>query len=310
MTAPDHTSAASHAVANADPRFSVALVPLRTGQQRLKVMAEREPTRQGRPSTWRLPTTPGPDLTANGEFGRPIGRRSLTRVRSTLVNAIRNDLRRGLVTRNVAELSLLPAETTQPIGKRALSFGELERLLRAIEGPAQVLVDLSGRNGLRPAEARALRWSRVDLEASTLTVDAQLNRRSELTPPKTKNAQRTIPFDELTARLLRERRSEQAEQRAYAGVVWRELDLVVTTRSGLALSHRNFHRSLRAACLRAQVDPPISAYELRHTAITLQAEAGHPAWRIADWAGTSERMITDVYRHKLAAISPLGPVRG
>ncbi len=48
-------------------------------------------------------------------------------------------------------------------------------------------------------------------------------------------------------------------------------------------------------------------YELRHTAVTLQAEAGHSAWAIADWAGTSERMIADVYRHKLMDASPLDP---
>jgi integrase len=49
----------------------------------------------------------------------------------------------------------------------------------------------------------------------------------------------------------------------------------------------------------------MSAYELRHTAISLQAEAGHNAWQIADWAGTSERMITEVYRHQLGNIAPL-----
>ncbi len=50
-----------------------------------------------------------------------------------------------------------------------------------------------------------------------------------------------------------------------------------------------------------------SPYELRHTAISLHAEAGHSAWAIADWAGMSERMIAVVYRHKLAGPSALGP---
>jgi integrase len=58
----------------------------------------------------------------------------------------------------------------------------------------------------------------------------------------------------------------------------------------------------------AGISPSISAYDLRHSAITLQVERGHPAHKIADWAGTSERMIADVYRHKLQAISDLGPV--
>ena len=84
-------------------------------------------------------------------------------------------------------------------------------------------------------------------------------------------------------------------------------DLVATTRSSRPIGPRNFHRSLVGLCQQAGIDPPISSYELRHTAITLMAEAGHAAWQIADWAGTSERMITDVYRHRLQAVSPLGP---
>ena len=113
-------------------------------------------------------------------------------MRSTLINAIRNDHRRGLVTRNVAELSVLPPESSRPEEKRALTHGELSRLWEASSRATAVLIDLSGRNGLRPAEARALRWSRVDLRGKTLTVDAQINRRQELTPPKTKKAHRTI----------------------------------------------------------------------------------------------------------------------
>ncbi len=64
---------------------------------------------------------------------------------------------------------------------------------------------------------------------------------------------------------------------------------------------------LASLCDHVDVRPVASPYELRHTAITFQAEAGHSAWQIADWAATSERMIADVYRHKLMDASPLGP---
>jgi integrase len=105
---------------------------------------------------------------------------------------------------------------------------------------------------------------------------------------------------------LRSWADRQATHRTAAGPAWESSHLVATTRSGRPIGHRNFHRSLTTLCERAGIDPPISAYELRHTAISLQAEAGHAAWQIADWAGTSERMITDVYRHRLQAVSPLG----
>ncbi len=52
----------------------------------------------------------------------------------------------------------------------------------------------------------------------------------------------------------------------------------------------------------------IVPYELRHTAITFQIDAGHDTWQVADWAGTSERMIEMVYRHRLTRVAQLGPI--
>jgi integrase len=57
---------------------------------------------------------------------------------------------------------------------------------------------------------------------------------------------------------------------------------------------------------RADVHPAVSGCDLRHTAITFQVEKGYPVHQIADWAGTSERII-DVYRHKLTDATDLGP---
>ena len=87
-------------------------------------------------------------------------------------------------------------------------------------------------------------------------------------------------------------------------------DLIVTTAFGTAVNQRNVHRSLATACKRAGIVPAVSGYDLRHTAITFQVERGYPVHQIADWAGTSERMIIDVYRHKLTDVIDLGPSDG
>ncbi len=247
------------------------------------------------------------EAAAIGSYGDRIGRSALTRIRSTLINVIRNDVRRGLVPRNVAELSVMPGDQAGGRGRRALTAPELRSILTISTGATAVLVDLSGRHGLRPAEARAVEWSAVDLQAGTLTINAQMNRRHQRVAPKTKKAGRTIRIDAETVDRLHGWADRHATHRTAAGPAWEPSDLIATTRSGRPIGHRNFHRSLATLCERAGIDPPISAYELRHTAISLQAEAGHAAWQIADWAGTSERMITDVYRHRLQAVSPLGP---
>ncbi len=49
-------------------------------------------------------------------------------------------------------------------------------------------------------------------------------------------------------------------------------------------------------------------YELRHTAITFQLDQGAEVWEAADWAGTSERMIELIYRHRIGRVARLYPL--
>ena len=116
----------------------------------------------------------------------------------------------------------------------------------------------------------------------------------------------------ITANRLADWRVEQGAAKEMAGLAWsgNSQDLLATTKLGTPINQRNVHRSLAIACRRVEIEPGVSGYDLRHTAITFQVEKGHPVHQIADWAGTSERMITEVYRHKLNEITDLGPSDG
>jgi integrase len=120
---------------------------------------------------------------------RPISRAHIGRIRFTLINVLANEVRVGHLSRNVAELSILPATTVGKKERRALTQDELSALLSLASGSRLVLIDLSARNGLRPAEARALRWADVDLELGHLTISGQLDRSNQRTAPKTKKSE-------------------------------------------------------------------------------------------------------------------------
>lgn len=249
---------------------------------------------------------------AAGRFSGPLGRDQLKRLRGRLIRAIENDRRRGYITRNVAELAVIPE--VSPLLKprrerRVISHDQLRSLIEHASPITALLIDLSGRHGLRPAEARGLRWSRVDLRAMTVRIDAQINRRNEIVKAKTKRSVRTIRIDVHTVTRFATWRDHQAAAEQHAGPAWsgNQLDLIATTAFGTAINQRNVHRSLARASNRANVAPAVSGYDLRHTAITYQVEKGYPVHQIADWAGTSERMIIDVYRHKLTDVTDLGP---
>ncbi|MCP4968380.1 MAG: tyrosine-type recombinase/integrase [bacterium] len=134
-----------------------------------------------------------------------------------------------------------------------------------------------------------------------MRTDAQINRDNELVKVKTKRSFRTIRVDPVTIDRLADWRRHQETAEHSAGVAWagNELGLVATTALGTPVNQRNVHRTLGLASRKAGIDPTVSGYDLRHTAITFQIEKGIPVHRVADWAGTSERMIWDVYRHLL-----------
>ena len=119
----------------------------------------------------------------------------------------------------------------------------------------------------------------------------------------------TIQLDAQSLDRLGSWGRSQRELQQRAGQAWIETGLIVTTSRGTAINRNNFIRSLRRLCERFQIQPAITPYELRHTAISLQADAGRSSWEIADWAGTSERMVSDVSRHRLRPTAALQPIR-
>jgi integrase len=255
---------------------------------------------------------------ADGEYGRrPLSPDAVRRVRRLLINVLKNEMRTGGLARNVADLSVLPnmdlrAEIDEDEDgdssnslRRALSHAEYRELWRTARWPLLVVVDLCGRNGLRPSEARALRWDRIDFDQMTLTINRQMSSSNEPTQAKTKRSIRTIPIDDRTVQALSTWKLKQDDKRERAGERWADNGLVVSTRYGTGIAAANLRRMVSTAANEAGIGHVVP-YELRHTAITFQIDAGRDVWQVADWAGTSERMIEEVYRHRLTKVVPIG----
>jgi integrase len=119
-----------------------------------------------------------------------------------------------------------------------------------------------------------------------------MNRKGDIVGPKTARAPRTIRIGLKTIERLGQWRDEQVGKRVRAGELWvARYDLVVSTRVGTTITGDNAGRYLERMSKVLGIDPAIIPYDLRHTAITLQSKRGYSDWELADWAGTSERMI-------------------
>lgn len=238
--------------------------------------------------------------------GRPVSRSYAKQMRGYLSGALKNDVRRGFINQNVAELAEVPSSAVESKSMRALSKDEWRALFRASSGVTKIAVDLSGRHGLRPQEVRSVLWSELDLDRLTVSVTSQFDSDDNLRDPKTSRSSRTIPLHVETAEALGKWRGLQQGMRQKAGERWKPSDLVLTTRWGTPINRNNHLRAIAKACAKAGI-APIVPYELRHTAITHQIDAGHSPSRVADWAGTSEEMIYRYYRHKIRELTDLAP---
>ncbi len=234
--------------------------------------------------------------------GRTAGTAGMAR--KVLRLALRQAIRDGLVTRNVAAEARPPR--VEPFAARTLTAEEARRLIATTAddelGPLWALLIATG---LRQGEALGLAWADVDSAAGTLTVRRALARgwdgKPKLGPPKSDRSRRTIALPAVARAALDRQRIRQDTAREAAGSAWQDRDdLVFTDAVGRPLVGRSITPALRPGLARAGL-PPIRCHDLRHTAATLQLAAGVPLATISRTLGHSTIAITaDIY----AAVTP------
>lgn len=218
---------------------------------------------------------------------------SLTKLRSTMRQALRWAERRRMVSHNAADASEMPpTEPTEP--RRALDPNQLDRLFAALAGhPLAPMFALMARAGLRPGEAAGLCADAVDLDADPPTVSiiraVQLERSAPVLVDalKTKGARRTLAIPPDVGAALPRRESR---------------DLLFPGPDGGPLWPSTVRAELTKACEAAGLDR-LRPNELRHSFATNATNAGVPPHVVADLLGhTSTRMVDQTYRHRPAVI--------
>ncbi len=233
---------------------------------------------------------------AKGECCRQIPaewtrRQAWTVLRSGLSNAVRDEL----VSRNVAALVRVPIP--RPRKTRPWTVDEARRFLesaRADGDPYYVAYVLILTLGLRRGEVLGLAWQEVDLEAGELRIAWQVQRVGrELLRRETKTAasDAPLPLPALCDVALRARRQEQEEWRDSAGPAWHDSGLVVSTRYGLPVDPRNFHRAFKDRCRAAGVSVTTVHATRRVCASLLVALDVHP------------RVVMQILRHSQIAVT-------
>jgi integrase len=238
-------------------------------------------------------------LASGRRNGKGLSRTSVRLVHVTGHRMLRDAVKWGRVTRNVADLADPP--TPARVEMNVWSPAQLRTFLTSVR-PDRLypLWLLFATTGLRRGEAVGLRWSEVDLEAGRLTVSRAsvvVEHKVIDSTPKSEQSARTIGLDPATVVTLRQHRRRQLEERLAWGPEYVTSELVFTWENGAPLHPnvvmRTFQRRAKASGL-----PVIRLHDLRHTYATAALEAGVPLKTVSTRLGHASIAITgDIYSH-------------
>ena len=236
--------------------------------------------------------------------------RSVNYIHVTLHNALEQAVLDGLVPRNVSEGLKAPQVHKEEI--KPLSPTQVRALLSAAYGDRlEALYVLAVHTGLRQGELLGLKWTDVDLDARTLSVQRSLDADGTFNPPKRDKSRRTVRLTSQAVEALKLHRKHQNEERLKAAR-WEDHSLVFPNRVGKPMDHNNlYHRDFKSLLKRAgfwseDKDKRFTFHSLRHTCATLLLSKNVNPKIVQEMLGHATITQTmDTYSHVMPGMSEI-----
>ena len=249
---------------------------------------------------------------------------TLAKTKAILYSIFKEAMENRMISYNPCENITIRRDKTE---RRVLTYKEQQIFLEAIRGSRYEMLCILGLStGLRIGELSGLRWSDINFEEKTLTVERTYiylhdvknhQMKDEFHSPKTKNSCRTIRLLDSTLELLTAHKKKQEKEIAAAGEDWCPVeggeDLIFTTKTGgpvrglnVAETLNNYvkkinkQEELRAAKEHREPEyfERITPHTLRHTFATRAFESGIPPKVVQQILGHSSlEMTMDLYTH-------------
>jgi integrase len=235
---------------------------------------------------------------AGGHDGGPLAPKTVLNVHQILRTALGDAERAGLVHRNVARLMDPPCHGAAP-EQRCWNEHQLRQFLQvAMTHRLVPAIWLAAMTGMRHGEVLGLRWSDIDLNASTLSIRRSVSctgYQVHTTPTKTRTSRRAIDLDPRTVAVLCDWRHQQLSE---LGTV--AADGTVFTRPDGEPVHPHALSQTVGRLQQAADVPAIRLHDLRHTHATLMLKHGVPLKVVSERLGHSTPAFTmAVYQHVL-----------
>lgn len=233
---------------------------------------------------------------------RPLAPKTVLEMHLIIRSALNDAVRRGIITRNVAQATHAPKLRSIPkVEQKAWTATELQAFLRAAAGhrlfPAFWLLATTG---LRRSELLGLQWDDIDLDHATLSINRGLvsvGYELHESRGKTPTSRRSIDLDPTTVSLLSAWKTWQAAERGSVGI--EPTGWVFADVEGNPIHPHTISQTFERIIARADV-PRIRLHDLRHTHGTLLIKAGIPVKVVSERLGHANPTFTiDTYQHVL-----------
>jgi len=198
---------------------------------------------------------------------------------------------------------------------RTLPVMELRPGLKDVRRPAALMhayIVLSLLAGIRTEEARALRWTHVDLDGDPagrpqvpphMAVWRSVRLHGET---KTERSRQTLGLPAVAVQALRAWSDSQAGERLAAGEAWQDTGLVFTNNLG-ALDAGNVRKMFKRVCTEAGIGDGWTPRELRTSFVSFMSHRGVSIEEIARLVGHASTRTTEiVYRRELRPVITTG----
>ena len=211
----------------------------------------------------------------------------------------------GNIATNPCDYAELPKQTRKET--KAFSPQQAKRFLEcAAQDRHGLIFELALMSAMRPEEYLALKWTDIDFERCTATIQRAIvwikGSGFKFTETKTAKSRRTIPLPISILPKLKEHKRQQTEHRFKLGSVYENHNLVFANEIGKPHHYRNLtQRHYEKILKRAELDKEgFVLYSLRHSCATLLLSAGENAKVVSERLGhSSVKMTLDTYSHVL-----------
>jgi len=233
---------------------------------------------------------------------RGVGIRTIQIIHNILHSSLEKAVRYGMIGSNPTQGATLPVYRFDEM--QVLSKEQVRRFLAsANHSSSYALFHLALVTGMRMGELLGLKWSDIDWDSGTITIQRQKQYVPgvgwSLVEPKTRFGRRTIKVGESTQRNLQTHKGSVDKQKGNTGKHWTEMDLVFPNSVGKPRDASNIRLEFNQVLDQAGI-PRIRFHDLRHTAASILLNHKIPVIVVSRILGHSRPSVTlDLYGHVL-----------